>query len=103
MLQKISWQSTVQTQRLRWALCDLSFHPQADHHEQLAAFHIGTLDATSVSTAAKQAVNMDSAVFLDAKQWKPVKLIDIKKVSPDTRVYRFELTRDDQPFGLPTG
>lgn len=46
---------------------------------------------------------MDSAEFLNPKQWKPVELIDIKKVSPDTRVYRFALTREDQPFGLPTG
>lgn len=71
---------------------------------KLADYHIGTLEGAATSAEPKEKQEYDNtADFLHPKQWKPVTLVQIRKVSHDSRVFRFKLHGDDQPFGLPTG
>ena len=71
----------------------------------MAGFHIGTLDTSSSDTgkASTGQASANDAEFLHPKVWKPTKLIKIEQVSSDTKLLRFSLDREDQPFGLPTG
>ncbi|KAI8635251.1 nitrate reductase [Xylariaceae sp. FL1651] len=74
----------------------------------LVDYHIGTLDKTSqglLSTgetaAPESAVPRD--VFLDHKVWAKAVLAAKTSVSPDTKIFTFDLEHAGQAVGLPVG
>lgn len=72
---------------------------------QLQDFHIGTLIKVA-ETKTQGTVSTDAApraVFLEAKKWNSVTLIERKILSKDSRVLKFKLDHDDQQLGLPCG
>ncbi|KAJ8607082.1 hypothetical protein MRB53_040518 [Persea americana] len=75
---------------------------------QLQDFHIGTLikmpDTPPDSKEGSEfgdAVKRD--VFLEAKKWNSVTLVEKKLLSKDSRVLRFRLEHEEQQLGLPCG
>jgi nitrate reductase (NAD(P)H) len=67
-------------------------------------FHIGTLlkgaDDIEPESPADDEV---SPTFLHKTKWKPVNLVNITPISPDTSIFRFALQAAEQPLGLPVG
>lgn len=70
-------------------------------------YHIGTLDEASRKVLAEgehvQESNEPRPSFLDSRTWRKTLLYSKKKVSWDTRIFRFKLDHEDQALGLPTG
>jgi nitrate reductase (NAD(P)H) len=73
----------------------------ADAKRKLAEYHIGTLEGSLVEETKDAPV--DDTIFLNPKQWKKSKLVSVKDVSKDSKVFRFALDKDEQALGLPTG
>ncbi|KAI0447373.1 nitrate reductase [Xylaria telfairii] len=75
----------------------------------LVDYHIGTLDKTSqslLSTDSEAAVPENAPprdVFLNPKAWTKAILSAKTSVSPDTKIFTFELEHADQAIGLPIG
>lgn len=74
----------------------------ADARKKLAEYHIGTL-VGSVVVEDDSEESSDPSHFLHAKKWKSTRLVGIKEVSKDSKVFRFALESPDQTLGLPTG
>jgi nitrate reductase (NAD(P)H) len=70
-------------------------------------YHIGTLSEASRKTLAEGEPTVESteprSTFLDSRVWNKTLLHSKKKVSWDTRIFRFKLDHNDQALGLPTG
>lgn len=70
-------------------------------------YHIGTLDEASRKMLAEGQPSTESneprPIFLNSREWRKTLLHSKKKVSWDTRIFRFKLDHDDQALGLPTG
>lgn len=70
-------------------------------------YHIGTLDEASRKVLAEgehvPESNEPRPIFLDSRTWRKTLLHSKKKVSSDTRIFRFKLDHEDQALGLPTG
>jgi hypothetical protein len=66
------------------------------------SYHIGTLAPSANQAAASEAPQEEpiTPVFLDKKKWKSGRLSSIKQVSPDSKVFRFELQSEEQALGL---
>lgn len=87
----------------------------SDARKQLADFHIGTMiqessdsDAhtRSSSTSKGDPINGDDDVtrpFLQTKKWNSVKLVEIRAVSRNAKVFRFALRDKNQELGLAFG
>jgi nitrate reductase (NAD(P)H) len=74
----------------------------SDAKKQLADFHIGTLIGAPLPKM-NEVEDDGSGPFLNQTKWKTVRLVDVKSVSRDSKVYRFALQRPDQDLGLPIG
>ncbi|KAI1266068.1 nitrate reductase [Xylariaceae sp. FL1019] len=73
----------------------------------LANYHVGTLSATAKtelldSEPSPQATSTRET-FLDHKAWTKALLSSKKSVSPDTKIFTFELSHASQALGLPVG
>jgi nitrate reductase (NAD(P)H) len=70
-------------------------------------YHIGSLDEASRKILSEGEPTVESneprPIFLDSRVWHKTLLQSKKKVSWDTRIFRFKLDHDDQALGLPTG
>jgi nitrate reductase (NAD(P)H) len=76
----------------------------SDARKQLANFHIGTLRGDIVeSKTTEKDDDSESPFFLNPKKWKKVVLVNIKNVSPNTKIFRFSLPDEEQEVGLPSG
>ncbi|PPQ70964.1 hypothetical protein CVT25_012099 [Psilocybe cyanescens] len=96
----------------------------SDAQKQLAEFHIGTLHqvnaeanvSITADNAAKSASTLTSVVgnsiedvndptkpFLQTKKWNSVKLVEIRAVSKNAKVFRFALRDKNQELGLAFG
>lgn len=75
----------------------------ADARRKLAEFHIGTLVGSLVGGDQPTDDSDKPGVFLHPKKWKPSRLVSVKDVSKDSKVFRFALEGDDQALGLPIG
>ncbi|KAF2964300.1 hypothetical protein GQX73_g9279 [Xylaria multiplex] len=74
----------------------------------LIHYHIGTLDKTSLALLAdsESAPPKDAPpreVFLQHKAWTKAILSVKKSVSPDTKIFTFDLEHAEQAVGLPVG
>jgi nitrate reductase (NAD(P)H) len=72
----------------------------------LAQFHIGTLIGGEKMNEPKSTMpsrEHDAGAFLLPNKWKKVRLRSVKDVSSDSKLFRFELEKPDQEFGLPIG
>ncbi|KAI0863194.1 nitrate reductase [Xylaria cubensis] len=72
----------------------------------LVDYHIGTLDKTSQSLLSADSEVEDASprdVFLDLKVWRKAILLAKTSVSPDTKIFTFDLDHADQAIGLPVG
>jgi nitrate reductase (NAD(P)H) len=74
----------------------------SDAKKQLVDFHIGSLVGAPIPKIDK-AEDDESMPFLNQTKWKTVRLVDVKAVSRDSKVYRFSLQQPDQDLGLPIG
>lgn len=76
-----------------------------DPSPALCSYHIGTLEKTADLSPKTDddALKVIDPVFLQKTKWKKTRLLSITQVSPDSKVFRFALEKDDQPLGLPTG
>ena len=75
---------------------------------QLQDFHIGTLIKLpdTPPTTPPESVSGDvtpRAIFLEAKKWNNVTLVEKKLLSKDSRILRFRLEHPEQQLGLPCG
>ncbi|ETS83143.1 Nitrate reductase [NADPH] [Pestalotiopsis fici W106-1] len=71
-------------------------------------YHIGTLDQASREALAKGDTVIDENaaprdIFLQSKTWTRAILSAKKKVSPDTKIFTFDLEHASQTVGLPIG
>lgn len=74
----------------------------SDAKKQLVDFHIGSLVGAPIPKI-DEAEDDESMPFLSQTKWKTVRLVDVKAVSRDSKVYRFSLQQPDQDLGLPIG
>lgn len=74
--------------------------------DRVVEFHIGSLvgniEPLSSASASRERADV-SGVFLHPKVWKPVKLIETRRVNHDSFVFRFSLSKADEVLGLPIG
>ncbi|ODV96273.1 hypothetical protein PACTADRAFT_2564 [Pachysolen tannophilus NRRL Y-2460] len=71
----------------------------------LAKFHLGALEGSEKTEKAPSnhdSVNL-SPTFLEPKKWKKAKLLKREEISPDSRIFSFELEHSEQTSGLPVG
>lgn len=71
-------------------------------------YHIGTLDKASQEALAKGDTVVDEnaaprEIFLQSKAWTRALLSAKTKVSPDTKIFTFDLEHASQTVGLPIG
>ncbi|KAK5999167.1 Nitrate reductase [Cladobotryum mycophilum] len=76
--------------------------------KMMADYHIGTLDENGRQTlsnpsATEETLSPTRAVFLDPKHWVKARLIEIRSLSSDTKMFIFDLDHKDQVLGLPVG
>ena len=74
---------------------------------QLQDYHIGQLeqmpDTPPASSPASEGTRTPRPVFLEAKKWHDVELVERTVLSKDSRVLRFKLEHPEQELGLPCG
>lgn len=76
----------------------------SDAKLQLRDFHIGSLEGAEEERAQEKVEEEAIAsTFLHKSKWRPAKLVEKKKVSHDSRLYRFALQSEEQELGLPCG
>jgi hypothetical protein len=83
----------------RECLCP-SISQNAANAYAILSFHIGTLEKTTIANAANEAVAEIEPIFLNKTKWKKGRLVDVKVVSHDSRVFKFALEKPDQVLGL---
>lgn len=71
-------------------------------------YHIGSLNEAGISalTSDNEASPSDTEAtptFLNPRSWKKATLHSKTSVSPDTRIFTFQLDHEDQTLGLPIG
>ncbi|KAF8887006.1 nitrate reductase [Gymnopilus junonius] len=80
-----------------------------DARRQLAEFHIGTFQADDADQNQRGDVTVTTddddptEPFLHPKKWKSVKLVNVRDVSKDAKVFQFALRHETQELGLPIG
>jgi len=74
----------------------------SDAKKQLVDFHIGSLIGAPLPKI-HEAEDDESKAFLNQAKWKTVRLVNVKAVSRDSKVFRFSLQQPDQDLGLPIG
>ncbi|KAH9478951.1 Nitrate reductase [NADPH] [Psilocybe cubensis] len=84
----------------------------SDAQRQLADFHIGTMIETSLESGPSSMPSQNFYInenddatkpFLQTKKWKSVKLVEIRPVSRNTKIFRFALRDENQELGLAFG
>ena len=78
-----------------------------DGKRMLKDYHLGKLEESGGATkeAATSAAPADDPTlpYLEPKRWKKTRLVSKKLLSPDSRMFRFALSHEDQLLGLPVG
>ncbi|KAJ5578256.1 nitrate reductase (NADPH) niaD or niiA-Penicillium chrysogenum [Penicillium hispanicum] len=83
----------------------LAIHSETAKH-MMPDYHVGTLDKASLDALKNNSTatsNEPRPVFLQSRAWSKLKLIEIKNVSWDTRIFIFDLEHEKQRLGLPIG
>lgn len=63
-------------------------------------YHIGTLERKEGGVSKEDDNDEIEPVFLSKTKWKKAKLVTIKTLSHDSRLYRFALQSETQLLGL---